>query len=150
MIQGWPRKTPSPKRAANRRKGTFNKKNQSAPYGTLPPGVPKEIISDCTFQRTKIKPFRRHDEVWSGITNHNKSIRVGLSESFSRSSHSNSESLSVTQGSLISIEQMSAQSPCFDARRQLFFLHKSIFILKGNFILKGQRGRTRIFHWCFN
>lgn len=66
-----------------------------------------------------------------GITNHDKSIRVGLSKSFSRSSHSNSESpFSVTQGSIISIEQMDAQSPRFDASKQLLFLHNSLFILE--------------------
>jgi len=44
----------------------------------------------------------------------------------------------VTQGSIISIEQMGAQSPGFDARRQLLFLRNSLFILEENTHAKGQ------------
>lgn len=92
MVVGWPRTLCSTQRAATRRRGIFTKENQREPYGILPPGEPKAVISDCIsiFQKTKIRPFRRQGEVRSA--NCGKSIRAGLSESNSRSSHFDSES----------------------------------------------------------
>lgn len=50
----------------------------------------------------------------------------------------------VTQGSIISIEQMGAHSPRFDARRQLLFPYKSLLILEGRWWgeATGRQGRN--------
>lgn len=98
-------------------------------------------VSDWSqFSRgQKLRPFRKQDKESSRIMNNNKSIRTALTESLWRSSPADSESpFHVTQGCMISIEQMDAHSPCFNARRQLLFLYNSLFILEGR-----QEGEVR-------
>lgn len=90
------------------------------------------------FQRTKIKAFQKaRQRIFKHHERQQKCQNCLDREPLKVISDSESP-FSVTQGSMISIEQMDAHSPCLNARRQLLFLYNSLFILEGR---QGGRGQ---------